>query len=196
MNANHQGFWDHVDDDDSLDLELFSKIGLAANGLMSMSDAGGTLGDIGFSFVGREGEYSPGGAIGEVFAFSITVTGDGPLTRGLVMENSIFTVTANGTVRQNGAALATDTIYSTVHVVAASGAAPTLDVTVESDDDMGFGTALVRLTHPQFTTTGANQQTLVGPLTDDWWRLVLTIAGGGPSFTVFGILAIQQTVLP
>ena len=194
VNANHQGFWDHVGASDSLDKELFDKIGLAANGLMSMSDSGGTLGDVGFSFIGREGEYAPGASVGEILAFTITVVGDGPLTRGLVMENSVFTVTVNGTPRQNGAALSTDTIYSTVHVVAASGTTPTLDVTVESDDLIGFGTPLVRLTHPQFTTVGANQQTLVGPVTDDWWRLVMTISGGSPSFTVFGILAIQQTV--
>jgi len=193
--ANHNGFWDSVSATDDLDGDLFAKIG-AGSGLMSMSHEGGLLGNWAFAFPPIAATYAPGATIGEVFAFALTVNGDGPLARGLVMENSVFTVTVNGTARQNGAALATDTIRSTVHVVAASGTTPTLDVTVESDDAVGFVSPVLRLTHPQFTAVGANQQSLVGPVTDDWWRLVMTITGTTPSFTVFGSLSIQPTTLP
>ena len=192
----HNGYWDAVSATDSLDEDLFNEIA-AASGIMSFSPDGGTLGDIGFSFKSQAASYVPGATHGEVFAFVLNVSGDGPLIRGTVMENSVFTTTVNGTNRQLVVAAATDTLYSFVHVTAASGTSPTLDVTVESDDSGAFGTPTVQLTHPQFIAVGANLQSKVGPITpDDFYRLVMTITGGGPSFTVFGIIGIQKTLTP
>lgn len=189
VSSTHNGWYDST----SVDASLFAQVG-ANPLLMSAAVAGAAQGEVSFSWQALTAEYSPGATVGEVFAYTFNTMGDSPLARGVVMENGTFTVTTNGTARQVGAAAATDTIYSSVHVIAASGTTPTLDVTVESDDAMGFGTPVTRLTHPQFTTVGANQQTLAGPVTDDWWRLVLTIGGGSPSFTVFGAIAIQPTI--
>lgn len=189
------GWWDAASAADSLDADLFNEIA-AASGVASLSPAGAALGDISFAFQTQAAEYSPGAAHGEVFKFGLTLNGDGPLVRGNVMENGTFTVTVNGTGRQLGAALATDTIYSALHVVAASGTAPTLNVTLQSDDANTFLSPITRITHAQKTAVGAEWKTLVGPVTDTWWRYVLTIAGTGPSFTVFLTTAIQKTLLP
>lgn len=197
--ATQSGYWDAISATDSLDKDLFDRIA-AASGIMSFSPDGGALGDDGFSFKAQTAVYAPGATHGEVFAFTLTVNGDGPLIRGTVMENSIFTVTANGTIRDlSPAAVDTDTIYSYVHVTAVSGSSPTLDVTVESDELVGFASPTVQLTHPQFTAVGADLQSQVGPIVpnvDVHYRMVMTVGGGSPSFTVFGIIGIQRTLTP
>lgn len=191
--ATHNGWWDSVSAADSLDADLFAKIG-AASEYMSVSPDGGDLGEYGFSFKVLEAAYNPGGSHGEVFAFEINVVGDGDMIRGLVTTNAVYTTTTNGTITQVGAPAALETAFSTIHVVAASGAAPTVDVTVESDDAVGFGTPTVRMTHPQLTTVGSDQQSVVGPITDSFWRHVITITGGSPSFTIFGVIGLKQVV--
>ncbi len=201
VSSSHQGYWDHVDEVgppiDSLDKDLFEKIA-AASSLMSFSADGGQIGEVGFTYIPQAAAYNPGGSIGEVFGFSLECVGDDPLVRGEVMENQAFTVTVNGTARQLGAVSALQTIYSSIHVTAVVGTTPTLDVTVESDDAMGFPLPTVQMTHPQLTGVGSNQQTIVNTvIADDWWRMVMTITGtGGPSFTLFGIIAIQATLTP
>ncbi len=195
--ANHSGYWESVSAADSLDADIFANLG-AANSLMSLSDSGGALGDVAYSFPTQAASYTPGASLGEVFAFSLTVNGSGILVNGVVMENSAFVGTGDGTGRQVGAVGATETIYSTLHVIAVSGTNPTLDVTVESDvTDAWIGAETLRMTHPQVAVVGANRQSLVGAVTDTWWRLVMTIGGTDtPTFTVFGSLGIQQTTLP
>lgn len=195
VSSTHNGWWDSVSATDSVDRDLFDQVGAGAL-LISASINAGVIGEVSYSWKALTAEYAPGATVGEVFGYTFNTTGDGRLVRGTVLENSVFAATANGTSNQTGAALSTDTIYSSVHVYAASGTTPTLDVTVESDDDTGFASAVTRLTHPQFTTVGSNQQTLVGPITDDWWRMVMTIGGGTPSFTVYAALAILPTVPP
>lgn len=199
VSATQSGFWDSVDASDSLDKDLFDKIA-AASGILSFSPDGGTLGDIGFSFKAQTASYVPGATHGEVLAFTLTVNGDGPLVRGTVMENSAFITTTNGTIRDlSPAAASGDTIYSFLHVTAVSGSTPTLNVTVESDELVGFLSPTVQLTHPEFTAVGADLQSKIGPIVpnvDVHYRMVMTITGGSPSFTVFGIIGIQKTLTP
>ena len=197
ITANHNGYWEVISAADDLDADLIARVG-ASSALMSLSDDGGTLGDFAYSFLSQTANYVRGASHGEVYAFSITVNTDGPLVRGIVMENSAFATTTDGTDRQIGAVSATQSIYSSLHVTAVSGTNPTLDVTVESDASTDFsGAETVRLTHPQLTAVGSNQQILAGAITDDWWRLVMTIGGTDtPTFTVFGALAIQTTLQP
>ncbi len=194
--ATHNGWWDVVSATNDLDADLIAQIG-AASALMTMSDSGGTLGDFAYSFPTQAAALTRGGSHGEIMAFSITVNTDGPLVRGIVMENSAFAATADGTDRQIGAVSATQSIYSTLHVVGVSGTNPTLNVTIESDATTDFsGSETVRMTHPQLVAVGSNQQILAGAVTDDWWRLVMTIGGTDtPTFTIFGSLAIQTTLL-
>ncbi len=195
--ASHQGYWDAESATDSLDSDLFDEIG-AATEEMSFSAEGGPIGDTGYSFPVRGAEYSPGGTVGEVFAFSVNVSSGGILVRGSMMENSTFTVTADGTARQAGAAASTDSIYSIVHATTVSGTNPTMDLTLESDATNSFsGSETLRITHPQMTALGANRQVLAGAVTDTWWRYTITIGGTDtPTFALFVILAIQPTKLP
>ncbi len=196
VTVNQQGWWDSVSAANSLDKDLFDDVG-AVSSHMSFSPDGGQLGETAFSFPTLTAEYSPGASHGEVFAFSLTMNGTGPLVRGVVMEKSVFGAGANnGTTRLVGAVAAGETVYSIIHATAVSGTNPTLDVIVESAVT-DFATITTRLTHPQLTAVGSNRQSLVGAVTDTWWRLVLTVGGTDtPSFTVFGVIGIQATTLP
>lgn len=199
VSSTHNGWWDSVSATDSVDKDLFDQVGAGAL-LISASINAGVIGEIAYSWKALTAEYAPGATVGEVFGYTFNTTGDGRLVRGTVFENSAFTFVGatQGTSNNFGAALSTDTIYSSIHVYAVSGTSPTLDVTVESDDADAspFASPVVRLTHPQMTAVGSNQQTLVGPVTDDWWRYVITVGGTTPSFTLYAALAILPTVPP
>ncbi len=196
ITATHQGWWDVVSAADDLDADLIAQIG-AASSLMSMSPDGGQLGEIAYAFPTQAANLVRGGSHGEIMAFTITVNTDGPLVRGTIMENSAFATTTDGTARQVGAAIAGQSIYSTIHAVAVSGTNPTLDITIESDATNSFsGSETVRITHPQLTAVGSNRQILAGAVTDTWWRYTMTIGGTDtPTFTVFASLGIQSTLL-
>lgn len=191
VSATQNGYWDAA----TPDLAEFTSVG-AASSIFSTSAESGTVGDIGYTFQSQKSSYTPGATIGEVFAFAGEFAGDGVLVRGQVMHNAAVASTANGAARQLGVSLATQSIYSALHVTAVSGTSPTLDVIVESDNATGFSSGVTRLTHPQMTAVGANWQSTAGAVTDDWWRLGFTIGGTDtPTFTVFGIVGIQTTLL-
>ena len=195
ISAAHSGYFSSDAIGDSVDADLFAKIG-AADGLMSFSPDGGQETEIAYNFKTQAATYAPGASHGEVFAFALNVNGSGALVRGQVMKNAAQAGTANGTSIQVGAATALETITSIVHATAVSGTNPTLDVTVESDDAADMVGSTLRLTHPQVTAVGANRQTLVGAVTDTWWRMVFTIGGTDtPTFTVFGLVSVQATLL-
>jgi hypothetical protein len=190
VSASHAGFWDAAG---GVDAELFDRLTLA-DAPMSLAVTDGAEGDTAFTFRALHAEYSPGASIGEAFTFSIAAqsgAGDG-LVRGTLMHNGAETATVNGAGRQLGAVAAGQKLFGALHVTAASGTAPTLDITVESDDNAGFTTAVTRMTFSQQTGIGFEWPAPVaGPITDDWWRLVITIGGTTPSFEFAAILAIQ-----
>lgn len=183
------GFWESASASDSADADLFAKLG-AAKDLLSLSADGGTFGDVGYSLECDMVNYVPGASIGEVFAFSIELQGNGLMHRGTVMENSTRVVTADGTTLQLGAVSASQSVYSALHVTAAS-ASDTLDVVLESDSTNSFsGSETAQITHTQITAVGSELLSSAGAITDTWWRLTFAIGGSDPSFTIFGVVAI------
>lgn len=188
--AQHEGLWDAVA---GLDAELFGRVGLA-DAPMSFAATDAAEGDIAYSFLALLAEYSPGANIRDLLRFSVSgqaASGDG-LVRGTLMQNGAETATINGAGRQLGAVAAGQKLFGALHVTDGSGTAPTLDVTVESDDNAGFTSPVTQMTFSQQTGVGFEWATPVaGPIADDWWRLVITIGGTTPSFDFAGILAIQ-----
>lgn len=176
--SEHDGFWDSP-----VDADLFAAIGAAARAV-TITPGDGLDGDRAFFFESLATEYSPGGQVGEVYAFSNSNQPTGVVTRGQIMATGTKTTTANGVARQLGAVAASQRIRVSLHVLAVAGTAPTLDVVVESDDASGMASPITRLTFPQQTAIGGQILTAAGPITDDWWRARWTIGGtGGPSFT-------------
>jgi len=187
MNLN--GYWESASSTDSADSDLFGTFNSGPK-IISASPAGAAKGDVSYSMQVEQATYNPGASLGEIFAFSLAVQGAGELLRGTVMELGTFASTANGTARQLGTVSSTQKIYSVLHVTAASGTLPTLNVTVESDNASGFASPVTRLSHTQFTSVGAELKSISGAITDDWWRLVITVGGTTPSFDIAGFLAI------
>lgn len=139
-------------------------------------------------------EYTPmGGTVGEVHGFTLKgAPSKSPLVRGQVFAaKAARTATGNsGTAVQLGAVGATQRIYAALHVFAASGTTPTLDVTVKSDDAVGFASPTTVLTLAQATAASSEFKSAAGAITDTYWRVDWTVGGTSPSFTFAVVLGI------
>lgn len=177
---------------EELDQILFESSGVADKPVLVAPENAGADGELAFALLAAQARYQFGGAIGAAFSFQVTAEAAGsPLVRGTVMHNGTRTASGNGTARQLGAISATQKIYAALHVLAASGATPTLDVKVQSDDNAGMLSPTDRITFAQKTALGSEWKELAGAVIDDYWRLAFTIGGGTPSFSFIGFLGIQ-----
>jgi len=162
-----------------------------ANAVVSVGKTDGSDGSGAFTFQSLAGAYGASGAIGEMLTFSASAEGRGDLISGTIMHNAARTATGDGTARQLGAVAAGQSLYLAMHVIAASGTTPTLDVIVESDDNGSFTSGVTRATFTQKVAVGWQWIEVAGAITDDWWRVGYTIAGTTPSFTFVNIVGIQ-----
>ncbi len=159
---------------------LFDNMGLA-NKLFTASQEGAD-GDIAYFMRCRIGNYSPGGAVGDILKYSATMEADDNLVRGTMMTVGSQASTGHGTARELGQVLATQKLYAGLHVISGTG---TLDVIVESDDLVGFASGVTRGTFTQATGPTSEWLTPVaGLITDTWWRVGFTIVTGPFDFVV------------
>lgn len=134
------------------------------------------------------------GSVGDVAMSQVSgASSSSPVVRGKLLHptSTARTSSGTGTGRQLGAVTASQSVYAALHVTAASGSSPTLDVIVQSDDNAGFTTPTSRVTFTQATDTTSEFLSTAGAITDDYWRISYTIGGSTPSFTfavVVGIL--------
>lgn len=171
---------------------------LAASTPLSVLPAGVTDGSLAYTFRANQLQYTPLQAqVGELAMASLGGKArQGPVVRGTVLHppSTARTTTANGTGRQLGALTAAQSLYVALHVTAASGTSPTLDIIVESDDNSGFTTPTTRATLTQVTATGWQWAAVAGAITDDYWRIGYTIGGTTPSFEFCVVAGIATTV--
>lgn len=99
-----------------------------------------------------------------------------------MFNSAAVTASAAGTGAQLGALSATQEMHAALHVFNADGTSPTLDADIESDDNSGFSSAVVRGSFAQKTDIGSEYLTIAGAITDDWWRINFTLGGTSPSF--------------
>lgn len=197
FSASQSGFWDAL-----VDARLFDDIG-GVKDVWSAAPQEGLAGERGFFTEMIAGAYSPGGAHGDIFGFSLEYSpGDMvDLGKGLIsgqVDIALAVKTASGdggTGQELGAVLGTQRLYAAMHVIAAGGMSPTLDVVIESDALDDFASATTRLTFTQLTTTpGAQMKSVAGAITDTFFRARYTIAddsAGSPSYTIFVIIGIK-----
>ena len=188
ITASHEGLYDA----DPYDSDMDALIGAAAFPASFGAD-GVTEGGVAYFFRAAQSSLERSAEIGELFGYSVALAGakGGPLVRGTLMHDAAKTVTGTGTARNLGALSSNQKAYAALHVVAASGTTPTLDVTIESDDASGFASPLTRLTFAQVSATGHDWQELASPVTDTWWRVKWTIGGTSPSFDFAVVLGLQ-----
>lgn len=186
----HEGLWQAGTD--LMDPVLSTNLAVA-DIAVSIGVETGADGEIGYLFRVMEGEYTPigGGQVGEMHRFSVSGEGSGgdPAVRGTVMHNATRTATGTGTVRQLGAVSATQKLYANLHVITAS-AGDTLDMTVDSDDAVGFPSGTTQITFAQATAITSEYKTKAGAITDDFWRVGYTIGGASPSFEFIVVVGI------
>ena len=118
------------------------------------------------------------GTVGSMMGFSLSAEGRGEKSVSgeiLVIPATYTTSSESSTNASIGAVSATQSVYSALHVTAASG---TLDVIVESAPSNWSGEA-TRITHTQFAAIGAEMKSAAGAITDAYWRVKWTVSGGG-----------------
>lgn len=188
VSLSHEGFWDG----DTVGSAVYDEIA-GSGSAVTVCPTDGTAGEAGFIFKAPHFSYSPGGQVGDVYGFSGSASGQTKLVRGTILTDAAAAVTSSGdgSGYQVGAATAGQTVYASLHVIAASGTTPTLDLTVESDDNGSFTTPATQITFTQATAATSEWKTAAGPVTDDYWRVSYTLGGTSPSFTFIVTLGIK-----
>lgn len=131
-----------------------------------------------------QAKYKLGGQVGDVAPFEASGNGSSRLARGLVghVPGTARTASGTGTANQIGALTAAQGLYVNLHVLSVSGTTPSLTVRVESDNAVGFPSAVTVGTFTAATAVGGQHMRIAGPITDDWFRVAWTISGTTPSF--------------
>ena len=190
VNMSQAGFFDA----EITDADLHTNIGVN-NVPVTVAPNAGTEGLDAFFFQALHGEYTPGGTVGELLAYTVTAQGSGglPLIKGTILGNGEQTATGQGTAFNTGAVTSTQKLFACMHVLAVSGTDPTLDVTIDSDALVGMGTPETQLTFAQAIAVGSEYATPVaGPITDIWNRIDFIIGGTDtPTFTFVVTMGIK-----
>lgn len=185
VSAQMSGRWEGGDG--RIDQRMFDN--LATEAPFSMSPSRGD-GDVAYLMRSARLNYAPGASIGERLDFEASLNARGDLVRGRLLHDAAVSASGTGTAVQLGAAGSDEALYAVLHVVAASGTSPTLDVVVESDDASGFASPVSRITFAQATGRTSQFKSLAGPVADDWYRVNFTVGGTSPSFTFIVTLGI------
>lgn len=162
--------------------------------IISMGANVAAVGDIMYVSKGVLSSYVPlQGAVGDQAMFAFEAASSGGWFRGkLLADAAARTSSSNTTGLQLGTIAASKNMHASLHIFSVSGTDPTLDVTIESDDNSGFTSASTRMTFAQAAAVGAQ---FLGPTagpggSDNYWRVEWTIGGTDtPTFNfavVFG----------
>ena len=171
-----EGYWSSTED-----AVIEASLGIdSSSTILTVAPVNSTKGQPTYFAPLQEAEYNPynTGTVGEMLAFRVTGTGRGAPVSGDIYVAPGTNRTTSGTSTppvQQGSVSATQKVYSSLHVLSASG---TLDVTVKSDES-GFSSPTTRITHEEFTSIGAEIKSADGPIADDYWRVDFTISAGG-----------------
>jgi hypothetical protein len=181
--ATLEGFWDAGDSTKPDDV-LFANGGTFIQPL-TLCATSGTVGTLAYLTKVLQTTYKPGGDIGKLMGFSVEWKGNQPLARGQIMHpnGTARTTTGSGTGFQVGAVSAVQRMYANLHVFSISGTStPTITVKLQSSVDNTFATPTDRIVFTAATALGGQASSVLGAITDQWWRAVWTISGTTPSF--------------
>jgi hypothetical protein len=127
------------------------------------------------------------GTVGNMLGFSLSAEGRGEKSVSgeiLVIPATYTSSSETATNASIGAVSATQSVYSALHVTAASG---TLDVIVESAPS-NWSSESTRITHTRFTAVGAEMLSTAGAITDAYWRVKWTLSGSFDFIVSLGII--------
>lgn len=162
--------------------------GLGGLDVWTVCPVNGAIGAVAYLASNLSGNYQFGGAVGDVDAWSASMSFSGPIARGPVLHppGTARTATGTGTVVDlsgTGTSFpAGKGLYASLHVLSVSGTTPSLTVAVQTAAAIGFASPTTRLTFPAFTGIGGQRMSVAGPITDGFARVSFTISGTSPSF--------------
>ena len=133
-----------------------------------------------------ESQYKIGADVGKLLMAEATWGGNQALARGLILhpQGTARTSSGNGTgVQFTAGPTVAQRMYANLHVLSIAGtASPTLTVTIQSSVDNTFASPTTRISFTAATALGGQAASVLGAVTDTWWRAVWTISGTNPSF--------------
>jgi hypothetical protein len=190
VTAKVGGLWSAADGTQPDD-RLFADLGVSGVPF-TLTPTGATVADPSYFTKVVRPSYQFGGKVGELLPFESTVVGDGTtLVRGQIADNAVRTATATTSVLSLTAPTATTRVYACIHVLAVSGTTPSLTVTLQGDNAIGFPSPLTVATGSAITAAGS--QWIAGPVgvnVDSFYRLSYVISGTSPSFTVVASIGV------
>lgn len=172
------------------DDRLFADVGVGGVP-MTVTPTGATVGDVAYFTTVMRPKYMFGDQIGEVLPFESEALSDRTLVRGEVADNQARTTTGTTAVRTLVAPAAGTRVYAVIHVLTVTGTTPSLTVTLQGDNAVGFPSPATVATGAAITAAGS--QILVGAYgvtADSFYRLSYVITGTTPSFLVIASIGI------
>jgi hypothetical protein len=167
-------------------------VDLGANYVLSAVPAGGVEGSVAYFTTGiLLNRQVLDGSAGDLATHSVMWRGNQRMARGTLTSLATVTATGNGTGFQLGAVSASQRMCAAVHFLTAGGTTPSITVIIESDDNAGFTTPTTRITFTAATAKGAQYSSVLGAITDDYWRARWTVSGTSPSFQTRVMLGIS-----
>lgn len=169
---------------------FWANLGVTGTALTVLPTSG-AVGSLAYLGKVLEVEYKPGGQVGQLLGWSATCKGNTALARGQILhpQGTARTSSGNGTGVQLGAVTSAQRMYANLHVMSISGTGtPTITVALQSNVDNTFGSPTTRLTFNADTALDGQALSVLGPITDTWWRVTWTISGTTPSF-LFAVAA-------
>lgn len=178
-----EGFWQAGDLSQPDDM-WWANLGVSTVPLTGVP-TGGNVGDLAYLTRGLADDYKFGAKHGDLVAWSAQLDTNWPVARGKIMhpQGTARTTTGNGTGVQLGAVSAVQRMYACLHVLSIAGTAtPSITVKLQSDTSNAFAAPTDRITFNAATALGGQASSVLGAVTDTWWRVVWTITGTTPSF--------------
>ena len=162
---------------------VFNSSQLGGQHMVAVNPTGGaTAGDpVSFGRFLIDAINAPGGAVGDVASFDMTMTSDTAAVEGIIAAPlALRSSTLTGSVLAMTGPTASQRLYVGVNLTAATSTA-TMVVTIQSATLVGFGSPTLRATLPTTVaaTPGWQFFSVAGPITDGFWRATLTYAGAG-----------------
>lgn len=182
MSGSVEGFWEAGDDTMPDDL-FWSGLGGNAHPLTCVP-SGGDAGDVAYLTKVFEARYDLSGQMGQLVAWAVDLQGNASVARGQIAHAATaVTSSGTGTAIQVGAVATGQRMYANLHALAVTGASPAMTVTVQSAASSSFTSATTRITFTSVTDVGGQASSVVGSITDQWWRVLWSVAGTTPSIT-------------
>jgi hypothetical protein len=186
--GNVDTFWQAGDTsmpDDTFWVNLAS-----ASTAVTIVPASGTVGSLAYLTQALQSSRKIHGETGKLLEGQVDFKGTWPLVRGQILhpQGTARTATGTGTGIQLGAVLATQKLYATMHLLSISGS-PTVTIKIQSSVDNTFASPTDRITFSSDTLLNGQTGSVVGAVTDTWWRATWTIAGGSTPSIMFAVAA-------